>query len=101
MSAFDWDDASEFFTDDWTEQVTYNLSSYDGIRYTKTLSSNTEQAGLSNDIQFSMMFLTSDFSSLPVTGDLMTIDSTEMRITDVRLDSTKKTFTCDFVEKYG
>lgn len=101
MSAFNWDDQSEFFDSNWTTAAIYNTNTYYGIIYNKQLSNSIVNAGLSSDVMFSMMFQVSDFVTIPSVDELLTVNSEELRIKTVRKDSTNKTFILDLVEKYG
>ena len=102
MTAFEWDDTSEFFTDEWQVSVTISSVVYNAIPYNKTYGKSIVNAGLSTDIVMSYMFKVADFTTLPTTDSLVTIAGTEYRIKNpVRVDSTGKTFTIDLVDKYG
>ena len=101
MTAFAWDDASEFFDADWQVSVTISGTAYNAIPYSKENMRGVINAGLSDEIKMSFMFKVSDFTSLPLPDTLLTYATVEYRIKRVRPDSTNKTFTVDVTEKYG
>ena len=102
MAAFDWDDTSEFFTDEWQVSITIASVVYNAIPFDKTYGKNVVNAGLSTDVVMSYMLKFADFVTLPVTDSIVTVSGTEYRIKNaVRVDSTGKTFTIDLVDKYG
>lgn len=101
--AFDWDDPSEFFDDDWADDAYYNGMAYKAIPYDKAFSTSVINAGLSESVSLSLMFKVADFETLPKPDEIITYNETEYRImpNGVKVDSTNKTFTVDLVEKYG
>ena len=99
--AFEWDDVTEFFDDDWTLDYYIDGNVYKGIPYDRSNSASVIAAGLSSGINQSVMFKLEDFDTLPAVDDIVIRDGTEYRVLQLREDSTLKTFTVDLAEKYG
>ena len=90
MAAFDWDDITEFFTDDEKESMTYNSAPYDCLRYKQEIKKETVDSGRRKNYKSGLLCKKADFSTLPQTDETVTFESTDYKIDYIDIDSTGK-----------
>ena len=101
MTAFSWDDETEFFDADWAETIQIAGTNYSAIRYDRSYSRSVSESGLDSSVKMSYMLKASDFSTIPYRGQQVVISSVTYRVQTAKLDSTGKTITIDLTENYG
>ena len=80
---------------------TFSGSDYTGTKTVVMSEKVLRAAGLGDDYKFSVIFKDSDFSSRPVSGQFMTIDSVVYQILATELDDAEVALRVDFGEQYA
>ena len=101
MSAFDWDDVSEFFIAEFIETGTYSGTDYSMIREAKTTEEMIADAGARDAVSFKIRTLASDFTPAEDADITFPKSGTTYRIKNVMLDSTGKTYILTLKQKPG
>ena len=81
--------------------ATFSGATYTGSRSTLRLERLPSDEGLRASYRFSWYGQASDFSTLPVVGQILTIASVEYRIVHVEVDNTQQLARFDLGEKYA
>ena len=99
--ANDWDSVDDFFTDEFTVDVTYSGYTLHGLVYMSTSNRLAVAAGLQSEYSQRVMVRVSDCedaSWTPAADDELTVDGTARRIMTVDKDSTGKCYLFELQE---
>ena len=81
--------------------VTYSGSDYDAVKSILTKEIAYSDWGVDNNYRFSVMLSVSDFDTVPVVDEKVTVSGTDYRILNTEQDSTDVTIKLDLGEEYA
>lgn len=99
--ANDWDDVSDFFTDEFTTPVVYSGLTLSGILYVSQADRLAIAAGLQSQFSQRVMLQVDECTEAgwtPTADDSVTVDDTARYVVDVQKDSTGKCYILEVQE---
>lgn len=83
------------------QAFTFSATVYNGTRTVVKKERQYTMAGLQDGYDFSIIAAVSDFSTLPVVDDVITVGGTDYRVLDIETDAANIGITFHLGQKYG